>query len=82
MQATIAELNRFIRDKNAYIAHLESAFARQERELARKQALLDSQADLLKRIEQGRVMRTINVLTSRKSRPKPKREPRMHEADS
>jgi SAM-dependent methyltransferase len=76
LQSTIASLNQVVHDKNAYIAHLESAFAGQEREIARKQATLESQAELLKRIEQGRIMRLVNALTFKRPRKPERRLPR------
>ena len=64
LQSTVSSLNNTIHTKNRHIADLEGTIARLESETVNKQAALDAQADLLQRIESGRLMRLANLLTT------------------
>jgi len=68
LNSTIDSLNAIVHDKNAHIANLETAFTRQEHDIAAKQDALNAQEALLKRIERGRVMRVVNTLTRKRPR--------------
>jgi SAM-dependent methyltransferase len=72
LQDTVEGLNHTIHTKDRHIAHLEGIISRLEADRAANQFALAAQADLLRRIESGRLMRLVNRLTMGGRRPKPK----------
>lgn len=66
IEKSISDLNRTIHNKNDHIAELKSMIAQQEAALAAKNAEIARQAQLIRRIESGRIIRLLNRITQRK----------------
>ena len=70
VQDTLVNLNDTIHAKNDHIAHLESVIAHHESEIATKQAALDDQEEILRKLPIGLLIRIANRLGSGKGKPR------------